>query len=151
MHWLSQPASIFRFPGPSLPWLVKKLKLSAIGPSTSQQELDARLALSEAANLHLDRNKSQGVPAAEMDYLGSHFRAQTDSWLMRLTCSTNPSWKANLSFFRRPLRESLLHYHIDCMSYFESRSSRSDSYKNWNAGSIWKNLVSNLSRTCIDC
>ena len=29
--------------------------------------------------------------------------------------------------------------------------SRSHSYKNWNARSIWKNLVSNLSRTCIDC
>ena len=70
--------------GLSLPWLVKKLKLSDKGPSTSQQELDARLALLAAANLYLDRRKSQGVPTSEIDYLRSHFRAQADRWLMRL-------------------------------------------------------------------
>ena len=70
--------------GLSLPWLVRKLKLSGSGPSTSQQELDARLALLAAANLFLDRRKSQGVPSEEIDYLRSHFRAQADSWLMRL-------------------------------------------------------------------
>lgn len=70
--------------GFSLPWLVRKLKLSAIGPSATQQELDARLALLAAANLFLDRRQSQDVPSAEIDYLRSHFRAQADSWLMRL-------------------------------------------------------------------
>lgn len=70
--------------GLSLPWLVKKLKLSGGGTSSSQQELDARLALLAAANLYLDRRKSQGVSAAEIDYLRSHFRAQADSWLVRL-------------------------------------------------------------------
>ena len=70
--------------GLSLPWLVKKLKLSGNVPSSSQQELDARLALLAAGNLYLDRRKSQGVPTAEIDYLRSHFRAQADSWLVRL-------------------------------------------------------------------
>jgi len=70
--------------GLSLPWLVKKLKLSGGRTASSQQELDARLALLAAANLYLDRRKSQGVSAAEIDYLRSHFRAQADSWLVRL-------------------------------------------------------------------
>lgn len=70
--------------GFSLPWLVRKLKLSASSPSTSQQLMDARLALLAAANLYLDHRKSQGDSTFEMDYLRSHFRAQADSWLLRL-------------------------------------------------------------------
>lgn len=70
--------------GLSLPWLVRKLKLSGQGPSASQQELDARLALLAAANLYLDQRQSQGVSPDEIEYLRSHFRAQADSWLMRL-------------------------------------------------------------------
>jgi CPA1 family monovalent cation:H+ antiporter len=70
--------------GLSLPWLVRKLKLSGQGPSSSQQELDARLALLAAANLYLDKRQSQGVDANEIEYLRSHFRSQADSWLIRL-------------------------------------------------------------------
>lgn len=70
--------------GLSLPWLVRKLKLSGNGPSSSQQEMDARLALLAAANLYLDHRRTQGFPENEIDYLRSHFRAQADSWLMRL-------------------------------------------------------------------
>ena len=70
--------------GLSLPWLVRKLKLSGNGPSSTQQEMDARLALLAAANMYLDDRKSQGFPGNEIDYLRSHFRAQADSWLMRL-------------------------------------------------------------------
>jgi len=70
--------------GLSLPWLVRKLKLSGLGPSTSQQELYARLAMLAASNLNLDQRQSQGVGANEIEYLRSHFRAQADSWLMRL-------------------------------------------------------------------
>ena len=46
--------------------------------------MDARLALLAAANLYLDHRKSQGDSTFEMDYLRSHFRAQADSWLLRL-------------------------------------------------------------------
>ncbi len=70
--------------GFSLPWLVQWLKLSGGGPSASQQEMDARLALLAAANLYLDERRAKGVPANELEYLRSHFRAQADSWLMRL-------------------------------------------------------------------
>ena len=46
--------------------------------------MDARLALLAAANMYLDGRKSQGDAVTEIDYLRSHFRAQADSWLMRL-------------------------------------------------------------------
>jgi len=50
--------------GLTLPWLVRQLKLSGSGPSTSQQEMDARLALLASANMYLDDRKSQGFPIA---------------------------------------------------------------------------------------
>ena len=77
--------------GFSLPWLVRKLKLSANGISTSQQLMDARLALLAAANMYLDGRKSHGDAVAEIDYLRSHFRAQADSWLMRLNLDDESS------------------------------------------------------------
>ncbi len=46
--------------------------------------MDARLALLAAANLYLDDRREKGVAANEIEYLRSHFRAQPDSWLMRL-------------------------------------------------------------------
>ena len=63
---------------------LRPIALSGNGPSSSQQEMDARLALLASANMYLDDRKSQGFPENEIDYLRSHFRAQADSWLTRL-------------------------------------------------------------------
>jgi len=70
--------------GMSLPWLVRKLGLSGSGRSEVEQEMDARLALLATANLYLDSRQSQGVQAAEIDFLRMHFRGHADTWLLRL-------------------------------------------------------------------
>ena len=70
--------------GLSLPWVVRKLKLSSTGPARSHQELDARLALLAAANLYLDQKSAAGVSENEIEFLRSHFRAHADNWLTRL-------------------------------------------------------------------
>ena len=54
--------------GLSLPWLVRRLKLIDAGPSSAQQEMDARLALLAAANLFLDERSALGVSAEEIEF-----------------------------------------------------------------------------------
>jgi monovalent cation/hydrogen antiporter len=70
--------------GLSLPWLVRKLGLSGGGRSSSEQEMDARLALLAEANIYLDSRRSQGVSQNEIEFLRAHFRGHADTWLMRL-------------------------------------------------------------------
>ena len=52
--------------------------------STLMVLVGVAIALLAAANLYLDGRKSHGDAVSEIDYLRSHFRAQADSWLMRL-------------------------------------------------------------------
>jgi CPA1 family monovalent cation:H+ antiporter len=70
--------------GATLPWLIRALKLSGGGRALADQEIDARLGLLVAANLHLDHQQAHGVSMEEVEYLRSHFRGQAESWLSRL-------------------------------------------------------------------
>jgi monovalent cation/hydrogen antiporter len=80
--------------GLTLPWLVRLLNLGGSGRSHADQEIDARLTLLAAANLHLEAQSQQSHMLdngqSETEYLKSYFRGHAENWIARLEFDGEP-------------------------------------------------------------
>ena len=77
----------------TLPWLIRRLKMSGEGQSPHEQEIDARLAALTAATQYLEKSAGHAMRSPlEVEYLRAHFELQASTLVSRMQWE-HPEWE----------------------------------------------------------